>query len=125
MNAALSVPCVSQLSGGNATFAQGGVAFSVNGMRTRSNNFMVDGTDSNSPSVGGLLQEINNPDTVGEFRVITNQFAPEFGRAAGSVVNIVTKSGTNELRGSLFWKHNDNKLNSRSNLDNRVFTRAP
>ena len=125
LNAALSVPGVSQLSTGNSTFAQGGVTFSVNGMRTRSNNFMVDGTDSNSPSVGGLLQEINNPDTVGEFRVITNQFAPEYGRAAGSIVNIVTKSGTNAFHGSAFWKHNDNKLNSRSNLDKRIFTRAP
>lgn len=125
LNAALSVPGVSQLSSGNSGFAAGGVSFSVNGMRTRSNNFMVDGTDSNSPSVGGLLQEINNPDTVGEFRVITNQFAPEYGRAAGSVVNIVTKSGTNQFHGSAFWKHNDNKLNSRSNLDKRVFPRAP
>mgnify|MGYP000961369157 CR=1 FL=1 len=124
VNAALSVPGVSQLSNGNSSFANG-VSFSVNGMRTRSNNFMVDGTDTNSPSVGGMLQEINNPDTVAEFRVITNQFAPEYGRAAGSVVNIVTKSGTNEYHGSLFWKHNDNKFNSRSNLDKRVFNEAP
>ena len=125
LNAALSVPGVSQLSNGNSTFAAGGVSFSVNGMRTRSNNFMVDGTDSNSPSVGGLLQEINNPDTVREFRVITNQFAPEYGRAAGSVINIVTKSGTNNLHGSAFWRHNDNQLNSRSNLDKRIFPKAP
>ena len=100
LNAALSVPGVSQLSAGNSGFAAGGVSFSVNGMRTRSNNFVVDGTDSNSPSVGGLLQEINNPDTVGEFRMITNQFAAEYGRAAGSVVSIVTKSGTNSLHGT-------------------------
>lgn len=125
LNAALSVPGVSQLSAGNSGFAAGGVSFSVNGMRTRSNNFVVDGTDSNSPSVGGLLQEINNPDTVGEFRMITNQFAAEYGRAAGSVVSIVTKSGTNSLHGTAYWRHNDNKLNSRSNLDKRVFTRAP
>ena len=125
LNAALSVPGVSQLSAGNSGFAAGGVSFSVNGMRTRSNNFVVDGTDSNSPSVGGLLQEINNPDTVGEFRMITNQFAAEYGRAAGSVVSIVTKSGTNSLHGTAYWRHNDNKLNSRSNLDKRIFTKAP
>ena len=125
LNAALSVPGVSQLSGGNSGFAAGGVSFSVNGMRTRSNNFVVDGTDSNSPSVGGLLQEINNPDTVGEFRMITNQFSAEYGRAAGSVVSIVTKSGTNALHGTAYWRHNDNKLNSRSNIEKRVFTRAP
>jgi len=125
LNAALSVAGVAQLSSGNSTFASGGVAFSVNGMRTRSNNFIVDGSDSNNPSVGGLQQEINNPDTVAEFRVITNQFLPEYGRAAGSVVNIVTKSGTNTPHGSLFWYHNDNKLNSRSNVEKPIFAKAP
>jgi len=68
---------VSQLSSGNSTFASGGVSFSVNGMRTRSNNFMIDRADRNQPSVSGLVQQINNPDTVAEFRLITNQFAPE------------------------------------------------
>ena len=114
---ALSVAGVSQLSPGQSEFAAGGVAFSVNGMRTRSNNFMVDGQDSNDPAITGLTQVINNPDLVAEFRLITNQFAPEYGRSAGSVVNIITKRGTNEFHGSLFWFHNDNHLNSRSNLD--------
>ena len=66
LNLALQVAGVSQLSAGNSDFASGGVSFSVNGMRTRSNNFMIDGQDSNNPSVGGLIQEINNPDFVGE-----------------------------------------------------------
>lgn len=114
---ALSVAGVSQLSSGQSEFAAGGVAFSVNGMRTRSNNFMVDGQDSNDPSITGLTQVINNPDVVAEFRLITNQFAAEYGRAAGSVVNIITRSGTNQFHGSAFWFHNDNHLNSRSNLD--------
>jgi hypothetical protein len=125
LNLALSVAGVSQLSNGNSSFASGGVSFAVNGMRTRSNNFMVDGGDSNSSSTGGLLQEINNPDTVAEVRVITNQFVPEYGRAAGSQVNLLTKRGANDPHGSLFWFHNDNKLNSRSNLDKRTFTQAP
>lgn len=46
LNLALSAPGVSQLSTGNSTFTTGGVSFSVNGMRTRSNNFMIDGQDS-------------------------------------------------------------------------------
>ncbi len=117
LNLALSVAGVSQLSSGQSEFATGGVTFSVNGMRTRSNNFMVDGQDSNDPSITGLTQAINNPDVVAEFRLITNQFAPEYGRAAGSVVNIITKRGTNQFHGSAFWFHNDNHLNSRSNLD--------
>jgi len=125
LNLALSVAGVSQLSSGNNSFASGGVSFSVNGMRTRSNNFMIDGQDSNNPSVGGLVQEINNPDSVSEFRLVTNQFLPEYGRAAGSVVNIITKSGTNSYHGSAYWSYNGNPLNSRSNLDKRVFTKAP
>ena len=94
-------------------------------MRTRSNDFVVEGTGSSSPSVGGLLQEINNPDTVGEFRMTTNQFATEYGRAAGSVLSIVTKSGTISLHGAAYWRHNDHKLNSRSTLNKRVFPIAP
>lgn len=133
VNLALSVAGVSQLSSGQSSFSasgnngtDGGIAFSVNGMRLRSNNFMVDGQDTNSPSVGGLSQSINNPDIVAEFRLITNQFAAEYGRAAGSVVNIITKSGGNKLHGSAFWFHNDNHLNSRSNLDKAAgFKAAP
>ena len=122
---ALQVAGVSQLSSGNSTFAAGGVSFSVNGMRTRSNNFMIDGQDSNNPSITGLVQEVNNPDAVAEFRLITNQFLPEYGRSAGSVVSILTKSGTNAFHGSGYWSYNSNALNSRSNLDKRTFTKAP
>ena len=125
LNLALQIPGVSQLSSGNSSFAAGGVSFSVNGMRTRSNNFMLDGQDSNNASVGGLVQEVNNPDVVAEFRVVTNQFAPEYGRAAGSVVNVLTKSGTNRFHGSAYWTYNGNALNARSNLDKKNFTKAP
>lgn len=114
---ALSAAGVSQLSPGQSEFASGGVSFSVNGMRTRSNNFMVDGQDSNDPVTTGLVQLLHNPDLVAEFRLVTSQFAPEYGRASGSVVNLVTKQGTNRFHGSAFWFHNDNLLNSRSNLD--------
>lgn len=132
-NLAFSVAGVSQTSSGQSGFAGNGnngteanTGFSVNGMRLRSNNFMIDGQDANDPSVGGLQTPLNNPDIVSEIRLITNQFAPEFGRAAGSVVNIVTKSGTNKFHGSAFWYNNNNKLNSRSNLDKAAgFTSAP
>ncbi|MBM3761603.1 MAG: TonB-dependent receptor [Acidobacteria bacterium] len=125
LNIALQAPGVSQLSSGNSNFAAGGTSFSVNGMRTRSNNFMIDGADSNNASVSGLVQEINNPDVVAEFRLITNQFLPEYSRAAGSVVNIITKGGTNQYHGTAYWSYNGNKLNSRTNLDERTFPRAP
>ena len=47
---------------------------SVNGMRTRSNSFLLDGQDSFYPSTGGLLQPLNNPDIIAEVRIVTNQF---------------------------------------------------
>jgi Carboxypeptidase regulatory-like domain/TonB dependent receptor len=124
MNLALSVAGVSQLSSGNAELAAG-TNFSVNGSRLRSNNFLIDGQDVNQPNVMGAAQEINNPDTVAELRLITNQFAPEYGRATGSVMNIITKTGTNQFHGSTYWFHNSNALNARSNLDAAQFESAP
>jgi len=126
---ALSAPGVSQLGSGQAVFASGPDSgkdsYSVNGMRVRSNNFMVDGQDSNDPSVTGRQQPINNPDIVQEIRLITNQFAAEYGRAAGSVMNVITKSGTNTFHGSAFEFHNDNALNARSNLDKKARATSP
>ncbi len=122
---ALSAPGVSQLASGQSAFAAG-TNFAVNGMRPRSNNFMIDGQDSNDPSVTGRQQPLNNTDIIQEMRLITNQFAAEYGRAAGSVVNVITKSGTNQFRGSGFVFHNNNDVNARTNLDkNAGRTEAP
>lgn len=126
LNLALGIPGVSQLSSGQSNFASGGVNFSVNGMRVRSNNFMMDGQDSNDPSVTGNQQSINNPDVVAEVRIITNQFLAEYGRAAGSVFSVVTKSGTNDFHGTAFWFYNGNKLNTLSNQEvNARVTKVP
>jgi hypothetical protein len=67
---------------------------------------------------------INNPETVKEVRLITNQFLAEHGRSAGSVVNAITKSGTNGLHGSAFEFYNGNRLNSMSNLDKAAGNKA-
>lgn len=112
----LSVPGVSQLGSGQSGFANG-ISFSSNGGRLRSNNFMVDGQDINDPSVSGGQQALNNPDAIQEVRIITNQFLAEYGRNSGSVVNFIGKSGTNDYHGTLFWFHNNKKLNACSNLD--------
>jgi hypothetical protein len=116
---ARSAPGVSELASGQNTFASGTFEanYSSNGARLRSNNIMIDGQDSNDPSVTGRQQAINNTDIVQEIRLITNQFAAEFGRAAGSVMNVITKSGTNTFSGTAFLFHNDDTFNTRSNLD--------
>ncbi len=116
---ALAAPGVSQLNSGNQIFAAG-TNFSTNGSRVRGNGFIIDGQDANSPTSTGRSQVMNNPEIVQEFRLITNQFSAEYGRTAGSVVSVVTKSGTNDFHGSAFWFHNDNALNSCSSLDKRA-----
>jgi hypothetical protein len=74
---------------------------SVNGGRGRSNNYMVNGGDSNDIFVNSPGVQ-PSPDAIEEFRVITNSFDAEFGRNSGSVVNVVTKSGTNDIHGDAY-----------------------
>ena len=118
-NVLLSVPGVSQLSSGQTGFANG-ISFSSNGGRLRSNNFMIDGQDINDPSVSGGQIAINNPDAIGEVRIITNQFLAEYGRNSGAVVNFIGKSGTNNFHGSGFVFNNNESLNACSNLDKQA-----
>ena len=115
-NVLLSVPGISQLSSGQTGFANG-ISFSSNGGRLRSNNFMLDGQDINDPSVSGGQVALNNPDAIGEVRIITNQFLAEYGRNSGAVVNFIGKSGTNDYHGSGFVFHNNENLNACSNLE--------
>ena len=71
------------------------------GQRARSNEVSVDGADAVDKSVGGVRATVSQ-EAVQEFQVITSNYMPEYGRATGGVVNIVTKSGTNEFHGNLF-----------------------
>src|SRR5450631_3034723 len=89
--------------------------FAVNGSRERNNNFLVDGTDNNDASVPGIPGGIStlNPDSTQEFRVITNNFLPEFGRNTGAVIDIVTKSGTNQFHGDAYEFNRVNALAAR------------
>ena len=119
LGVALSAPGVSQLGAGQTGFAAG-ISYSSNGGRVRSNNFMVDGQDNNEPGVAGAAQPLNNPDLIQEVRLITNQFLAEYGRNSSSVFNAITKAGSNNYHGSLFWFHNSNALNACSNTDKRA-----
>ena len=93
---------------GNAT---GG--FNVNGMRNQSNNFLMDGATNNDTfNTGFVLRP--PPDAIEEFKILTHAFSAEYGRNAGSVVNVVTKSGSNTLSGSLWEFNRDDALNSRN-----------
>src|SRR4029079_12581921 len=71
------------------------------GQRGRSNLVQVDGADNTDNSVNASRSTVSQ-EAVQEFQVVTNSFAPEFGRSAGGVVHVVTKSGTNDVHGNLF-----------------------
>jgi Carboxypeptidase regulatory-like domain/TonB-dependent Receptor Plug Domain len=74
-------------------------SFYVHGQRNDANNFLLDGVSDNSLE-GNVLQARPNVDAVQEFKIQTSNFSAEFGRNTGSVVNVVTKSGTNAFTGS-------------------------
>ena len=93
---------------GNAT---GG--FNVNGMRNQSNSFLMDGASNNDTfNTGFVLRP--PPDAIQEFKILTHSFGAEYGRNAGSVVNVVTRSGTNQFRGSLWEFNRDDSLQARN-----------
>jgi hypothetical protein len=89
---------------------------SVNGGRGRANNFSVNGGDAND-MFANLPTVQPSPDSVEEFRILTNGFDAEYGRNSGSVVNVVTKSGTNQLHGDLYEFHRNRPLNAKGYLD--------
>ncbi len=101
-------------TGGNIVYGSDQTgAVSVNGGRGRSNNFSVNGGDANDQFVN-LPAVQPSPDSIEEFRVLTNTFDAEYGRNSGSVVNVVTKSGTNKLHGDIYEFFRNDKLNARN-----------
>ena len=105
------VPGATVEPSGVAAIQSGFGQFSINGNRDRSNNYTLDGTDNNDPffnnsalnqtGIGGAPASLLPIDAIQEFN-LQSQFAAEYGRNSGSVVNIITKSGTNQLHGSAF-----------------------
>jgi hypothetical protein len=108
-----------QLGNGNGSLFFGSEdtgSVSVNGGRTRANNFSVNGGDANDQFVN--LPTIQpTPDSVDEFRVITNTFDAEYGRNSGSVVNVITKSGTNSFHGNVYEYFRNTVLDSTGYFD--------
>jgi hypothetical protein len=77
----------------------------------RNINYLIDGGDNNDDTVGGLVQQFPL-DSIGEFNFETQRFRADTGRSNGGTLKVVTKSGTNELRGSAFELFRDKSLNS-------------
>ena len=90
--------------------ATSGLVFA--GQRPRSNNITVDGLDNNDATVGSVRATFSQ-EAIREFQVLTNSYSAEFGKAAGGVLNIVTRSGTNTFDGNAFLYFRDKSLNAR------------
>jgi hypothetical protein len=112
--AALNPGVTTSGGGGGQQGGEGGVSgFASNGHRSSSNNYMVDGIDNNN-WLGGSVMQLPSIDSIQEFEVQTDTFAAEFGRNSGAVINLVTKSGTNQLHGSVYEFLRNDALDARN-----------
>lgn len=86
----------------------------MNGLRGRSNDQQIDGQNNNDNLAEGPSLALSDPEFVEEYQITTSNFDPAYGRNSGSVVNILTKSGTNSLHGSLYATEGNWRLNALS-----------
>lgn len=86
--------------------------FSTNGSRTQSNNYLVNGTDSNDLPLNTPIANSINPDAIQEVKVVDSTLNPEYGRSSGGTLIVTTKSGTNEIHGSAFEFYRDTFMNA-------------
>jgi hypothetical protein len=109
----LLVPGAAPAAPGSAGSARGDFAFNVNGAREDSNNFLLDGVYNLDPKLNtfGVRPPV---DAIREFEMLTSSYDASFGRNPGAQVNVVLKSGTNELHGSLFEFHRNGALDARN-----------
>lgn len=105
--------------------AAGGAGFRVNGSRSVENNITLDGGNNNEVAIGSSTGAQPRPDAVQEFRLLTSNYDAEFGRNAGSVVNVVTKSGTNEFHGNARMFYRPTVLSAARFFDKALPTSAP
>ncbi len=109
LDLALLVPGVSRTNtGSNQRFAETsavpGTGISVAGQRNMNNSFLVDGLSANDDAAD-LAGTFYSQDVIREFQVVTSGGIAEFGRASAGVVNVLTRSGTNDWRGTSLWVH--------------------
>jgi hypothetical protein len=94
-----------------------GVGFSVNGLRPRANNFLIDGFDDNDNGITGQAFQPQNIESVQEVTFLTNAYAAEYGRGGGSVSNLTFRSGNNSFHGAAWEQYKGASLNAVSAED--------
>jgi hypothetical protein len=93
-------------------YGERGNVFVVSGQSGRANSFLVDGLDNGDRLSSTTLNSFFSQQVIDEFVVLTRQFDAEFGRASGGVLNILTRSGTNETAGEVFYQGTNDSWNS-------------
>lgn len=91
----------------------------LNGGIGRNVNYLVDGGDNMDDTIGGALQNFSI-EGVQEFNILTQSYKAEYGRSTGGVLSVVTKAGTNEFDGSVFYFRRDDELNSKTESEKRA-----
>lgn len=96
--------------------------FAISGNRSRSNNYLVDSVDSTDSNTGlvsgrGVSEQLISQEALAGVETLTHNFKAEYGRNSGGVISLITKSGTNDLHGSLYWYHNNSALSARNFFD--------
>ena len=119
LNLALLQPGVTET---NPTTRQAG-NFSIAGGRTDSVTYLLDGGLNNELLDNGVVFN-PNPDTIEEFRILESNYSAEYGRNAGGIISVVTKSGTNQLHGSAFDFLRNDALNANTFFNKRILTRT-
>ncbi len=112
------IPGVAAAPGGGGS--EGGTyvgAFSVGGQRDRGANYQLDGADNNQ-GINNNAAAFVNVDAIQEFAIETSTFSAEFGRNSGAVVNVATRSGSNDVHGTLFEFFRNNALDARNFFEN-------
>jgi len=97
-----------------------GSNFSTNGSRTQSNNYTVNGTDSNDLPLNTPIANAINPDAIQEVKVVDSTLNPEYGRNSGGTLMVTTKSGTNQFHGSAFEFYRDTFMNAKNFFSTKV-----
>jgi hypothetical protein len=104
--------------------ARAPLQFAANGVRPAQNNYLLDGIDNNTSNVdflSGVAYIVKPPvDAVDEIQILTSSFSAEFGRAGGAVLNTTLKSGTSQLRGTVWEFHRNDALNATDFFANKA-----
>ena len=113
------VASANQQQGSGSQTPLAGSGFSFGGLRARSNDLSIDGVDNNDEYTGSSRTELS-PEIVREFQVVNNGLSAEFGGASGGSINVITKSGSNDLHGDAFIFAQNGAFNARDPLENET-----